>query len=124
MCTVVATHSLDSSGGHGIKTIRDSTEVHHKGRVSQWRFPLKTILGWRYQPPSLFFIGGLMEKFLNILWFTFLYQPLTYFNGLSIILLANEKIIGGTFRVQYFRKKKKQEIDKKKFAKFMRRVCK
>jgi hypothetical protein len=81
-------------------------------------------LGWRYQPPPLFFIGGLMEKFLNILWFTFLYQPLTYFNGLSIILLANEKIVGGTFRVQYFRKKKKQEIDKKKFAKFMRRVCK
>lgn len=64
-----------------------------------------------------------MEKILNILWFTFLYQPLTYFNGLSIILLANEKIIGGTFRVKYFRKKK-PEIDKKKFAKFMRRVCK
>lgn len=64
-----------------------------------------------------------MEKFLNILWFTFLYRPLTYFTGLSIILLANEKIVGGTFRVQTF-KKKKQQIDKKKFAKFMRRVCK
>ena len=30
MCTVVATHSLDSSGGQGIKTIRDSAEVHQR----------------------------------------------------------------------------------------------
>lgn len=64
-----------------------------------------------------------MEKFLHILWYTFVYIPLIYFNGLSLIILLNEKITGGTFTVKSFRKKK-QEIDKKKFAKFMRRVCK
>lgn len=64
-----------------------------------------------------------MEKFLHILWYTFVYIPLIYFNGLSLIILLNEQITGGTFTVKSFRKKK-QEIDKKKFAKFMRRVCK
>jgi hypothetical protein len=64
-----------------------------------------------------------MEKFLHILWYTFVYIPLIYFNGLSLIILLNEQITGGTFAVKSFRKKK-QEIDKKKFAKFMRRVCK
>lgn len=64
-----------------------------------------------------------MEKFLHILWYTFVYIPLVYFNGLSLIILLNEKIISGIFTVKSFRKKK-QEIDKKKFAKFMKRVCK
>lgn len=64
-----------------------------------------------------------MEKLLHILWYTFVYIPLIYFNGLSLIVLLNEKIIGGTFSVKSFRKRKR-EIDKKKFAKFMRRVCK
>jgi hypothetical protein len=86
-------------------------------------YPLKTILGWRYQPPSLFFNGGLMEKFLHILWFTFVYTPIVYVNGLGFILLANEKILGGTYHVKSF-KKTKREIDKEKFAKFMKRVCK
>lgn len=65
-----------------------------------------------------------MDKFKNLLWYIFLYSPLVFVNGLGIILLANEKIIGGNFQTVVFRKKRKQEIDKEKFAKFMRRVCK
>ena len=43
MCTVVATHSLDSSGGHGIKTIRGSAEVHQGFKFPE-EYPVK-ILG-------------------------------------------------------------------------------
>lgn len=43
--------------------------------------------------------------------------------GLSIIVLADERIVGSTFQVQKF-KKTKREIDKEKFAKFMKRVTK
>lgn len=63
------------------------------------------------------------DKIVNLLWFLFVYTPLVTMNGVSMIVLADEKIIGGTFRVVTFRKTKKQ-IDKEKFAKFMKRVCK
>ena len=63
------------------------------------------------------------DKVKNILWFLFVYTPLVTANGLGCILLANEKIVGGTFQVVTFRKTKRQ-IDKEKFAKFMKRVCK
>lgn len=70
-------------------------------------------------------VGGYMtkEKFMHLLWYIFVYSPLTFMTGINIIILANEKIIGGNFQVISF-KKKKQEIDKEKFAKFMKRVCK
>lgn len=64
-----------------------------------------------------------MEKFLHILWFTFIFIPLMYWNGLSLIILCNQKIVMGSFDIKKMRKKK-QQIDKDKFAKFMRRVCK
>ena len=63
------------------------------------------------------------DKVKNILWFLFVYTPLVTANGLGGILLANEKIVGGSFQVVTFRKTKRQ-IDKEKFAKFMKRVCK
>ena len=63
------------------------------------------------------------DKVKNILWFLFIYTPLVTANGLGCILLANEKIVGGSFQVVTFRKTKRQ-IDKEKFAKFMKRVCK
>ena len=63
------------------------------------------------------------DKVKNILWFLFVYTPLVTANGLGCILLANEKIVGGSFQVVTFRKTKRQ-IDKEKFAKFMKRVCK
>ena len=74
---------------------------------------------------TLYGYGGLMtkEKFLHILWYIFVHRPLTFFVGLSIIILADEKIVGSNFQVIKFRKKK-QQIDKEKFAKFMNRVCK
>ena len=63
------------------------------------------------------------DKVKNILWFLFVYTPLVTANGLGCIILANEKIVGGSFQVVTFRKTKRQ-IDKEKFAKFMKRVCK
>ena len=63
------------------------------------------------------------DKVKNILWFLFVYTPLVTANGLGCIILANEKIVGGNFQVVTFRKTKRQ-IDKEKFAKFMKRVCK
>ena len=63
------------------------------------------------------------DKVKNILWFLFVYTPLVTANGLGCRLLANEKIVGGSFQVVTFRKTKRQ-IDKEKFAKFMKRVCK
>lgn len=65
-----------------------------------------------------------MEKFKNLLWYIFLYSPIVFVNGLGIILLANEKITGGTFQTTIFKKKTKRQIDKEKFAKFMKRVTK
>jgi formate/nitrite transporter FocA (FNT family) len=64
-----------------------------------------------------------MDKLKNLLWYIFLFRPLTFFVGLSIIVLGDEKIIGGNFQVTTFKKTKRQ-IDKEKFAKFMNRVCK
>lgn len=63
------------------------------------------------------------EKLLHILWFMFVYSPLTFFTGLSIIILANERIVSGTFQVVKFRKRKR-EIDKIKFEKMMKRITK
>lgn len=64
-----------------------------------------------------------MEKFKHILWYIFVLRPLTFFVGLSIIILADERIVGNNFQVIKFRKPKRQ-IDKEKFAKFMKRVTK
>ena len=64
-----------------------------------------------------------MEKLKHILWYIFLFRPLTFFVGLSIIILADERIIGSNFQVEKFKKTKRQ-IDKEKFAKFMKRVTK
>ena len=72
---------------------------------------------------SLGSYGGIMDKLKNVLWYIFLFRPLTFFVGLSIIILGDEKIIGGNFQVTTFKKTKRQ-IDKEKFAKFMKRVCK
>ena len=63
------------------------------------------------------------EKLLHLLWYVFVYSPLTFMTGINIIILSNERIIGGTFQVIKLRKRKSQ-IDKEKFAKFMKRVCK
>lgn len=63
------------------------------------------------------------EKILHILWYIFVYSPLTFFTGLSIIILANDRIVSGTFQVVRFRKRKR-EIDKQKFEKLMKRITK
>lgn len=52
MCTVVATHSLDSSGGQGIKTIRDSAEVHQGFKFPEG-YPLKIFGSGLVRPFSL-----------------------------------------------------------------------
>ena len=69
--------------------------------------------------------GGTMfkEKLLHLLWYMFVYSPLTFMTGINIIILANERIIGGTFQVVRFRKRKPQ-IDKKKFNDMMKRITK
>lgn len=63
------------------------------------------------------------DKLLHLLWYMFVYSPLTFMTGINIIVLANEKIIGGTFQVVKFRKKK-QQYDKKKFNELMKRITK
>ena len=64
-----------------------------------------------------------MDKLKNVLWYVFVFRPLTFFVGLSIIIVGDEKIVGGTFQVTTFKKTKRQ-IDKEKFTKFMKRVTK
>lgn len=54
----------------------------------------------------------------------FLYYPITVVNGIGLILLANERITGGYFTTKLFKKKNKSQIDKEKFAKMMKRICK
>ena len=63
------------------------------------------------------------DKLLHLLWYIFVFRPLTFFVGLSIIILAGERIIGSSFQVVKFRKRKKQ-IDKKKFEQLMKRITK
>ena len=63
------------------------------------------------------------EKLLHLLWYVFIYSPLTFMTGINIIILANERIIGGTFQVVRFRKRKSQ-IDKRKFSDMMKRIAK
>lgn len=63
------------------------------------------------------------EKLLALLHFIFVYSPLTFGVGLSIIILGGERIVHGTFVCEKIRKKKRN-IDKEKFAKMMRRLCK
>ena len=63
------------------------------------------------------------EKLLHLLWYTFVYTPLTFMTGINIIILDNEKITGGTFQVVKLRKRKSQ-IDKKKFSDMMKRITK
>ena len=67
--------------------------------------------------------GGYMEKIKHILYYTFMLMPLFYFCGLSVIIIDNMQIFNCQFACSKF-KKKKQEIDKDKFKKFMQRVCK
>jgi len=63
------------------------------------------------------------EKFLHLLWYIFVYSPLTFMTGINIIILAGERIVGGTFQVVKFRKRK-SNIDKKKFSDMMKRLTK
>lgn len=63
------------------------------------------------------------EKLLHLLWYIFVYSPLTFMTGINIIILGNERIIGGTFQVVKLRKRKTQ-IDKKKFSDMMKRITK
>ena len=63
------------------------------------------------------------EKLKALLHFIFVYSPLTFCVGLSIIILGNERIVHGQFVCQALKKTKRQ-IDKEKFAKMMRRLCK
>lgn len=63
------------------------------------------------------------EKLLHLLWYTFVYSPLTFMTGINIIILANERIIGGSFQVVRLRKRKMQ-YDKKKFSELMKRITK
>ena len=63
------------------------------------------------------------EKLKALLHFIFVYSPLTFCVGLSIIILGNERIVQGTFVCEKIKRKRKQ-IDKEKFAKMMRRLCK
>lgn len=67
-------------------------------------------------------VGGTMDKFKHILYFTFILMPLFYINGLSVIIIDNLRILNCQFAVDKFKTKK--QIDKEKFAKFMNRVCK
>ena len=63
------------------------------------------------------------EKLIHLLWYTFVYTPLIFMTGINIIILSNERIIGGTFQVVKLRKRKSQ-IDKKKFSDMMKRITK
>lgn len=63
------------------------------------------------------------EKLLHLLWYIFVYSPLTFMTGINIIILANERIVGGSFQVVKFRKRK-QQYDKKKFSELMKRITK
>ena len=65
-----------------------------------------------------------LDKLKNLIWFVFLYYPITVVNGIGLIILANERITGGYFTTSIFRKKSKRQIDKEKFAKMMKRICK
>ena len=64
-----------------------------------------------------------MEKIKHILYYIFVLVPLFFFCGLSVIISDNRQILNCQFFCKKF-KKKKQEIDKDKFKKFMQRVCK
>lgn len=64
-----------------------------------------------------------MEKFKHILYFTFVLMPLFYVCGLSVIIIDNMRIHNCQFAVKHFRRKK-QEIDKNKFNKLMKRITK
>lgn len=66
----------------------------------------------------------ILDKLKNLIWFVFLYYPITVVNGIGLILLANERITGGYFTTKLFKKKNKSQIDKEKFAKMMKRICK
>ena len=64
-----------------------------------------------------------MDKFKHILYYTFIFMPIMFICGLGIIIVDNKEI----FNLQFFTKKlkkTKKEIDKEKFAKFMKRVTK
>lgn len=64
-----------------------------------------------------------MEKLKHVLWYLFVFIPLVMFWGLGIIMISNQRIVTCDFIAKRF-PKKKQQIDKQKFAKFMKRVCK
>lgn len=64
-----------------------------------------------------------MEKFKHILYFTFVLMPLFYLNGLSVIVIDNFQIFNCQFACKKLAKNKRQ-IDKQKFEKMMKRICK
>lgn len=64
-----------------------------------------------------------MEKLKHVMWYLFVFIPLVMFWGLGIIMISNQRIITCEFVAKKFANKK-QQIDKQKFAKFMKRVCK
>jgi len=64
-----------------------------------------------------------MDKFRHILYFTFVLMPLFYWCGLSIIVIDNMYIGNCQFSCKKFRRKK-QQIDKNKFAELMKRITK
>lgn len=64
-----------------------------------------------------------MDKIKHILYYTFVLVPLFYVCGLSVIIIDNMRIHNCQFAVKRF-KKKKQEIDKNKFDKMMKRLTK
>lgn len=64
-----------------------------------------------------------MEKFKHVMWYLFIFIPLVMFWGLGIIMISNQRIVTCDFIAKKFVNKKPQ-IDKQKFAKFMKRVCK
>ena len=63
------------------------------------------------------------DKFFHLLWYIFVYSPLTFMTGINLIILCGEKIVGGTFQVVRFRKKRITP-DKKKFSEMMKRIAK
>ena len=63
-----------------------------------------------------------MTKLQNILYYVFVLTPICFICGLGIILIDNKAIVNFQFEIKKFKTRK--QIDKEKFAKFMKRVTK
>ena len=64
-----------------------------------------------------------MDKLKHILYYTFIFMPIMFVCGLGIIIVDDKEIFNFQFYTKKLKKTKKQ-IDKEKFAKFMKRVTK